>query len=540
MHIVIVADQGIPLHGQFAHPKSLRAWSLGAFLKGKGHVVSYLVPCSSSHTRLTSIDDPVYFYAAHDLNSLIKTLKPDCLLACDWRLAEKIQTRSIPMIIDLDGNSANDSCPCDISSQINKINALRKGDYFLCATQQQKYFYMGWLMHAGYTSADQLIAVVSPPVPSLTENRAKNDDLTFVSFWDSGYKDFNRYVKSLLVPFEQAGYGKLSFLCGSSSLNDTLQNTVFLDDKFLIESSYFSLTEIFRWNELTEMVSSSHASICIDEGNTLDNMTIPQFALLSLSMGVPVICRQGTVLAELVQRYEAGWSINVDNCLNLRKHISALLSSNRDFEAVEHGALELYTALTRNSKGLQDLAEFCSHPHKYAGKTDGIVSHFLDHSHTILNINNPLLNDIYIDEILLFVSNEWDHLSQCLEAIDILFPLSTITLLCPADKLCDDVELTPNCNLIIYEHDEFAPEAVKEILIDNESCRFDLGIALFNNQFGEGNETLKSALLSSGAKYKVGFTESQNFIILEDSIEKCISDILADVPEMPGTRNTTP
>lgn len=528
MHVTIVTDDMIPCRSEFSTPRAIRIWGIGDYLQQNDFTVSYLAPDELSLMTAQSSGSNIHFYDETNMNTLLKNLQPDVIIAQNWHVAEAITIKQLPLIIDLDGlDHVSNNVMNDIHYQIRKMNVLRRADYFLCATERQKYFYLGWLVQAGYNLSDSLIAVI--PTVNPLKMPVADKKYTFSMWWDLP-QEYKSDIANFCRCLEPLNNG---------SINVNWSGWCFEEEQYSFEcSSQLSKrvhdTEIFCWSELLESLATTRVGFIPQSDDVADQITIPAYSVLCLSHGIPVIAQTGSELGRLVEQYGAGWVYDPSDLESLRRCVHKIMYGRREIQIASKNAEHLYATEFRRMRGGADLITFCDNPHIRSERKEGIASHFLDHSHTILNINNPLLNDIYIEDILIFMSGRWDHLGQCLDAVDILFPFSDITLLCPTSILSDEIELTPNCNLIIYESESFTPEQVQLALINAGVMRFDLGIALFDNDFGEGNKQLKDALLASGAKYKVGFTRNESFVILEDSIEKCITDIMDDVLPLPN------
>ncbi len=540
MHIAVVCDQMLPLNNCFASSCSIRLWGISEGLLKSGAKISYIVSDKVGNLIFPALDCSVHYYNDSNINRILSEINADAVLVQNWQIAEKINRKKLPLIIDLENSGfINDVYSHDINTQVRKIKALRKGDLFICSTQKQKWFYLNWLLQSGFDVSENLIKVIPIYYPRKEEiSRSKREKISFVSYWDSScLSNFDFFN---LVLSEVDGKENVSFklVSGSDSYQRGMENYLVLHEHLNMKSKNLNISEVFSWSDLVDEYSKSNVGICLDVDSIQSQMGINSYGVHYLSCGIPILCNNGTELAELVEEYGAGWTVDSSDPKKIRARIRRIMRSPRKIERAAKKALALSREKFSNLGSLSPLIEFCKSPRKVEANSEGVVSHLIDYSHKILNMNNPLLNDIYIENILIFLSGSWDQLGDCLEAVDIMFPISAITVVCPTYKLMEEMEITPECNLILYEDDLFEPVLLRETLAVNSNERFDLAIALFNNTYGDGYTDLKKSLLCSGAKYKVGFTADNNFIMLEDSIEKCISEVLENCVEAEGINNS--
>ncbi|MDX9703413.1 MAG: hypothetical protein RBU23_10265 [Candidatus Auribacterota bacterium] len=541
MHILIVTKDTLPAVSQFCLPDSMRLWGIGEGLKKNGYDITYLMPETNYGVQgKRKCTGRTYYYRNNTINSIIDSFKPDMLIAQDWKTSEMINCKRIPMAIDLAG--IDDHVTCNISDQIKKIRVLQKGDLFLCASEQQKWFYINWLMQSGFDMAQDIVKVVpnyyqESFVKKVRKTKCVSRNPVFLTYWDNYVSKNFSVVSRIINMLSVRERGYYNILSGVATYENDIENFLNLYNSLSSDQDCFSVNEIITWKELRESFYNADVAIFLEQSNMTSQMGIPDRAIQYMCAGLPIVCSKGTLLAQLIEQYGAGWVVDVSDADEIFSCINSLINYPESIQKARSGVSDLLADKVFSIANIQPVSDYCRNIKKATRKDAGIIGHLLDFSHNVVNIQNPLLNDMYIENILVMVSGSWSQLADCLDMIDIMFPLSNITLLCPDSKLIEDMEITADCELIIYENDVFSPEDVTGALLQNDTERFDLGIALFDNQFTEDNTGLKNALLASGAKYKVGFTCDQNFVLLEDSIEKCIAEVLDTITQTSGSIN---
>ncbi|MCB1195091.1 glycosyltransferase [bacterium] len=507
MHIAIISDRKESSQNNGIIAVNGRLWKLGERLRSARLRVTHLVVHSTNPKNQTNHEySNVKYLLKEDFSKQFNSMGVDAVIVRSIHLIELVPKKSIPVIIDLSAEIMNIAhIHSDLSSQIRIISELRKGDFFICSSEQEKWFFMSWLQQTGFRLSADLIHVISDFALCGRDVLQKQKKLTFAAYKSVGKTD--------------DVYGLAAFIDALHGVDAQLH---FIQD----------------CTDKTNGISKASVGVVLSETTIESQMAIPLEAVSFLCAGLPVICSKGTACGRFVEKYNAGWTVDVNVANDIAQLLKKLEDSPQIIETARKNACKVARERYKDTNGFDALISFCRKPVKYTDKRDGLLSNLIDYSEKALNLNNPLLNDLYIEEIIVFHSSSWEHLDKCLEAIDILFPMSNVTVLCPINTLVEEPLIAPHCTLIIYEGDIFEPQMVVDALAESSDTRYDLGIALFNNRFGEGYEPVKKSLLASGAKYKVGFSIDEKFIMLEDSIEKAISDIFDNVAEIQGFNNS--
>jgi|GEM_PF-2210853 len=537
MDITIISSKLFPLADNFSQPDAVRLWGIGEMLGKFKFEVSYLFPETINFPSVSGLKKEVFFYNESNLNKMIREIGPRCVIINEWELAEKINGKQLPVIFDLSAMDLVDiNYPGDISTQIRKIKAIRNCDLFICSTENQKWFFLSLLAQSGFEISGDLIHVVPPVFADKNFICKENMEITetkLVTYFDASIAVDFKSVEQIIGALSCAGNNFLEFVIGSDSFQTGLDNYILLSENLDKLSDGISFTEIFSWYEMIREFRSASIGVSLYEDTLFSRLRFPMDGVLYLCCGLPIICSRYNELGKFVEKYKAGWTVDTNNPLKIRKLVNKILACPQEIKRRSKNAAVLSSALFFNHKNLKPLVSFCKAPYKRESNNSGLVGYLMEYSNKVLNMNNPLLNDIYIEDILIFHSTSWRHLMQCLESIDIMFPMSNITIITPKHYMIEDIDLISDCNLIVCNCEEFESDSIKDMLILSDNYKFDLAVALLDNHYGEDHPALKSALMECGAKYKAGFTSDQNFVIIEDSIEKCIVEVLRDVDELP-------
>jgi len=538
MHLLILSDDTLPAVNPFFNMEDLRIWGIGSGLSQKGVTVSYMVP---EDRRVHDVqNDNIIYYSKSNFRKLIDQIKPDAVLAKNWQLAEHYSFKNIPLIIDLSAPVLYEDDMDEISIQVKMISFLKKGDFFICSTKEQKWFYLNYLIQSGFDSKKDLIKVVPTYIPSsifAEDKKVKSPKISYVSYWNDADSINVSAMRSIINYMDSSKDNSLKIFSEGDFCYNGLDMFLKYDSEEFFKSETLCIEELVGWDELVDDLKNYNVGVCLEPVSIHSESRIPLSAELFLSNGLPLVCTKGTALGQLVESYNAGWAIDADNPEELCNCLASINNGKKQVALFARNAKRIADKLINNIESLNPILDFIKSPVKISDTAEGIIPHLVNHSRHILNMDNPLLNDIYIENILIMVSGSWEQLEDCLEIMDIMFPFSSITLLCPDYLLLQEVDVPPDCSLIIYESDDFCPELVQDVLSYNSSQRYDICIALFKDKFVYSDINLRKALLSSCAKYKVGFTSDRNFVLVEDSIEKYINEAVENIFETSEMNN---
>jgi len=124
-------------------------------------------------------------YANEELRTFIHAHQPDVIVLQHWRLAHFLpDTLDIPLVIDFHGpllieiqfqeNPILERLKCE------KIQALQKADFFTCAGVKQKFYFLPWLMLAGFDLRQPIIEVIPVSLDPQLPQHISQGETTFV------------------------------------------------------------------------------------------------------------------------------------------------------------------------------------------------------------------------------------------------------------------------------------------------------------------------------------------------------------------------
>src|SRR5512135_1052312 len=184
--IIIISSDILPLPGLPTTGAGLRAWGIGQGLASRGHEVVYSMPAAVLEGRQFT-DEMIreYAWTLGSLSRIIRLAKPDVVIACNWPVAANIHDCPVPLVLDQHGphllerqyQSAHRGFEENARS---KRLAIQHADYFSCAGDLQRLYFLPWLMQAGFQFDEERVCSIpvslSPDLPL----HEFSDEVTFV------------------------------------------------------------------------------------------------------------------------------------------------------------------------------------------------------------------------------------------------------------------------------------------------------------------------------------------------------------------------
>lgn len=175
-NILVVAGDTLPLPGYSTSGAGLRAWGLGEGLRSFGYAVDYAVPSVALRPdiQLPEMEHKLYAWHPQTMEQTIRQARPDAVVFCHWPTVQISKRLDIPTVIDFHGPHILERLFQNFgevsSNGLSKIEALRKADFFTCAGEKQKLYFLSWLLMSGIDLTTERIASIpvclSPELPA--------------------------------------------------------------------------------------------------------------------------------------------------------------------------------------------------------------------------------------------------------------------------------------------------------------------------------------------------------------------------------------
>jgi glycosyltransferase involved in cell wall biosynthesis len=368
--IVIVSGDILPLAGCPSTGAGLRAWSLGRGLESKGHDVSYLMPMVIRRKiHITEVPQNIHFFDATSkaMTKSIESLDPDVIVFQHWPLVPLLQETSSYVVIDFHGPHILERVMQGLGDLkyhvLQKLDAIQRADFFTCAGNYQRRYFMAWLVLAGAETEEDVIRSIPVSMsPNLPEHKFA-EEVTFVY---GGvllpWQDPSIALRAVKTALERCGYGRLKIFAGKHPVH-SISHGIF--DDLLRDLSHSTRVEIHPFMSHSEVVSEyvrAHVAVDAMKRNWERELAFTTRTVEYLWCGLPVIYNDYSELSEYIADHSAGWALDSCDGQKICDLAETVVHSPEVLEEYSRNAQELVRKFFTWDKTIQPLHDFCSKP----------------------------------------------------------------------------------------------------------------------------------------------------------------------------------
>ncbi len=370
--VLIVAGDVVPLPGFPTTGAGLRAWGLGKGLESRGHEVIFSIPALYLD-KGRRVPDEITNYAWHidDIGRIIQRAHPDIVVFCHWPAIRIDQKLDIPTVLDFHGPHLLEReiqgygrRPANIQE---KIAAIRKADFFTCAGEKQRLYFLSWLLAAGVEIADDLIA--STPVslsPDLPVHEWSDGEPTFVY---GGvllpWQDPSVGLQVLIQTMEAQKRGILKFFGGRHpGYAEHIGNLEHFEalERDLERSPRVQRMGFVFHDRLIETYRRAHVALDVMRYNLERELAFTTRTVEYLWCGLPVIYHDYAELSGYIAEYEAGWVVDPEDRAAIRQAIEEVLTCPEEVRRRGENAQRLVRERLTWDRAIEPLDAFCRSP----------------------------------------------------------------------------------------------------------------------------------------------------------------------------------
>lgn len=369
-HVLLISPDILPLAGLPTTGAGLRAWGLGQGLRSHGLSVSYSMPKAA----LTSYPDapPDIKELAWDeqnLPELVTKTGATVVVACGWPLLEQLAECPRPVVLDFHGPHLIERTiqeHLDLETNIRtKLCCINRADFFTCAGDRQRSYFIPWLLMAGIPYRDEIIVQV--PVcldPALPARVPSSDDEPVFVYGGVflPWQDPRLALTILVEELERAGKGRLELFGGRHPFIplDTRRFETLV--KRLESSERVVSRGMVSHDELLKAYARATVAMDVMVQNQERELAFTTRTVEYLWCGLPVIYNDYADLAPLIRDYDAGWTVNPENADEIRAAVRAALTRPEEIKRKSVNAARLVSERLTWETVVKPLVEFCMAP----------------------------------------------------------------------------------------------------------------------------------------------------------------------------------
>ena len=377
--ILVISSDILPYPGLPTVGSGLRAWGIGQGLKSRGHEVIFSMPHAALAGREEMVPPEVKALAweHHTLRQVVTAVEPDAVVVCNWPVLALLPTENLNMPVILDQHGPHNlerefqqfGNPEENARQ--KLNALRKADFFTCAGARQLDYFQAWLDQAGWTEQQRrdLAGVIPFSLSADMPERQLNEELTFVY---GGvflpWQDPSLGLSTLIQWMETQNCGKLYFFGGKHPVypvNTGIFETLLAQ---IQDSPHVVAPGMVSHSELIENYRRAHVAFDVMKRNKERELAFTSRTVEYLWCGLPVIYHDYAELSDYIAEYEAGWLVDPTDPAAITAILNEIAAQPEQVIQRGKNAQRLVRERLSWDKTISPLDDFIRHPQIRSGK----------------------------------------------------------------------------------------------------------------------------------------------------------------------------
>jgi Glycosyl transferases group 1 len=369
--VLVVANDMLPYPGQPVSGSGLRAWGLGEGLRGRGHDVRYAMPAASADSGTPRGTDGPLLYELPDLGNMLRTSGAEVVVFQHWVTVGAAADLDVPVALDLHGplmietafQRRPDVAPFELARA--KLDAFRRADFVSSAGEQQRFYFLAWLLLSGadLTADDISVIPVSLP-PETPHHEWPSQEVNFVyGGMFLPWQDPSVSLLTLVSVLESEDVGRLDFFGARHPMYPDM-DTPLLDEleRRLQESARVTVHGLWPRDRLLEHYRRSYVAIDLMRRNSERELAFTTRTAEYLWCGLPVIYNDYGELTSMIRDYEAGWIASPEDADTLRELLRKIVHDPAEIRRRSANAQRLARERLSWARTTDPLDDFCRNP----------------------------------------------------------------------------------------------------------------------------------------------------------------------------------
>jgi len=368
--ILLICADVLPLEGFPTTGAGLRSWAIGKGLEACGHDVIFSMPAAYLNKGMDvpkTIAD--YAWEVLQVQRIIDKVKPEIVIFSHWPSVQIERRLDIPTVLDFHGPHILERAYQNYSTQAanaaEKIRAIQYADFFTCAGDKQKSYFLGWLLAAGVSPDRPIIASIpvslSPDLPE--HNWSKVDPIVVYGGIFLPWQDPVPGLKIVSEVMAERGQGTLKFFGGKHPVYPI--NGIEYFDNLLAElqrNRHVQLAGLVSHDRLIQEYCQAHVALDLMRHNYERELAFTTRTVEYLWCGLPVIYNDYAELSNYIRDGQAGWVVNPDDPATIRAVIEDILDHPDEVRRRGENAQRLVREHLNWEKTIAPLDAFCRDP----------------------------------------------------------------------------------------------------------------------------------------------------------------------------------
>jgi len=267
--------------------------------------------------------------------NIIAETEPDVILCGHWPALSFRTKPSQALVIDLAGphlleRHYQGSGEHQVAT-VSKLSTIATADYYIASGPSQRLYFLSYILRAEKQDAENLIATITMPLDPQLPKRAETDLSTYPNFFFGGvflpWQDPSESLLSLCEELEKRGKGNLK-LVGGKHPNYPIKVEAYqrLFNQ-LARSPQVSTQPMLTFDKFTDELCKADVALDLMKWNLERLLSVNIRTTTYLWAGLPVIYNDYADLRHLIEKYDAGWCIDVTSRDALNNVLDEIYSS---------------------------------------------------------------------------------------------------------------------------------------------------------------------------------------------------------------------
>lgn len=370
--VLVVSGDVLPLPGYPTTGAGLRAWGIGQGLEGRGHEVVFSMPAVYVDGRAdvpAAIKDNAW--AIGGVMRIVRRVQPDVVVFCHWPSMQIPTKLDVPTVLDFHGPHLLEREIQGYSQRSanikEKIAAIRKADFFTCAGQRQRLYFLSWLLAAGIEVSSEAIAALPVSLsPQLPERQPDDQEPTMVYGgvflpWQDPFNALDVTLDTLAARER----GRLRFFGGRHpAYADQIGNLERFDalETRLRNHPRVRVEGMVQHAELIEAYQRADVALDVMGRNPERELAFTTRTVEYLWCGLPVIYHDYAELSDYISEYDAGWLVDPQDTAAIRCVVEQVLDNPAEVVRRGQNAQRLVRERLTWDRTIEPLDAFCRSP----------------------------------------------------------------------------------------------------------------------------------------------------------------------------------
>ncbi|MCU0610493.1 MAG: glycosyltransferase [Candidatus Eisenbacteria bacterium] len=368
--VLIVSPDVLPLDGLPTTGAGLRAWGIGQGLRSRGFEVSFSMPraaLASYPDVPESITDLAW--DERNLPEVVHASGAEVVVACGWPLLEQLGDCARPVALDFHGpHLLERTIQGHLDPETNirtKLACIARADFYTCAGDRQRSYFIPWLLMAGVPYRDDMIRQVpvslSPEPPSRSSFRPGEPVFVYGGVF-LPWQDPALALTVLVEELERAGTGRLELYGGRHPFIplDTRRFEALV--RRLESSTRVRAHGMVDHDHLLRAYGAATVAMDVMARNPERELAFTTRTVEYLWCGLPVIYNNYADLAHLIRQLDAGWVVNPNDAGEIRAAVRAAVTDEEHVRRKAENARRLVRERLSWDSAIEPLAAFCAQP----------------------------------------------------------------------------------------------------------------------------------------------------------------------------------